>query len=58
MSKKIKCAYCGRSVIAPGENESPPGLFDNMAWTELSEDHEADCKWILTRAHKRQSNSG
>lgn len=44
-----ECAYCRREVVA-GEVPDPD---DDAAWEELADQHDDDCEWVATRAHRR-----
>ena len=44
------CIYCGRRVV---DNTIVPPRGDGDAWTELASEHDADCEWIATRAHRQ-----
>jgi hypothetical protein len=46
----IECAYCSREHALP---ESLPDADDGKAWSELAVEHDDDCEWIATRAHRR-----
>jgi hypothetical protein len=46
-----ECIYCGRTVSGTGE-EPTPAVADDDAWAALAPQHEPDCEWITTRAHR------
>ncbi len=46
----IECADCGREHALP---DSVPDADDDEAWGELAAEHDDDCEWIATRAHRR-----
>ena len=43
------CAYCEAAV---SDYETIPGRDDDESWEELAPEHENDCEWITTRAHR------
>lgn len=45
------CIYCDREVPAPA-SEPVPDVRDDEAWEALAAEHEPDCEWITTRAHR------
>lgn len=42
------CIYCEKLV---SDRTVTPRPSDDETWAELAPEHEADCEWILTRAH-------
>ena len=49
--KRVKCAYCGKSVLENPE-ANPPKVDDNDSWKKLKRNHYHGCEWIETRAHQ------
>ena len=49
-NETIECHYCGYD--AP-EIDAVPDVNDDEAWLALEADHDPDCEWICTRAHRR-----
>jgi ferredoxin len=45
-----RCAYCHADVTADNE-QPPPPVDDDRAWSELANEHAESCEWIATRAH-------
>jgi hypothetical protein len=45
-----ECAYCGADVLC----EEPPPEDDEAAWARIAQEHDPDCEWVLTRAHRRR----
>lgn len=48
------CVYCD-TELPKGSGKDVPKASDDEAWETLAEDHEPDCEWIATRAHRRAS---
>ncbi|MCR4338979.1 MAG: hypothetical protein NUW01_03725 [Gemmatimonadaceae bacterium] len=46
------CAYCG-STPEYADRALVPDEGDDAEWTRLAEQHDVDCEWIATRAHRR-----
>lgn len=46
---EVECAYCGRSQVPPS---AVPALDDDHAWANMAGDHDDECEWIRTRAHR------
>lgn len=46
-----ECGYCG-APIAPDRRAYVPAAWDSEAWGELAQEHNPDCEWIETRAHR------
>lgn len=46
----VTCAYCGAIVLNAGEYVPP--VDDDKAWDDLEGQHEPDCEWVITRAHR------
>lgn len=45
------CAYCTSTVLTDQDNPVP-AVDDDDAWAGLIGDHDDDCPWIATRAHR------
>lgn len=43
------CAHCGCDVPVT----DLPDADDDAGWEELARDHDDDCEWVATRAHRR-----
>lgn len=48
-AQEVECAYCGAMHTPP---ETVPALDDDAAWSALADDHDSNCEWVLTRAHR------
>lgn len=46
---QVECAYCGRLHTPPS---AVPALDDDHAWADMAGDHDEECEWIRTRAHR------
>jgi hypothetical protein len=46
-----QCIYCGSEV---SDDSQVPAYDDHDAWDTLAVEHDVDCEWIRTRAHRRQ----
>jgi hypothetical protein len=46
----IGCADCGREHAL---TDGVPDADDDEAWGKLAAEHDNDCEWIATRAHRR-----
>lgn len=51
VDKNIECAYCSEMV---SELDSVPPVDDDEAWDVIAKEHDSDCEWVLTRAHRRE----
>jgi len=51
----IECFYCGRDIA---EEVKIPSSRDDEAWRKVAEGHETDCEWVLTRAHRLNTEGG
>lgn len=50
----VECIYCG--FFTPLKDALlVPDIDDDAEWDRLSDYHEDNCKWILTRAHIKES---
>jgi hypothetical protein len=51
-----RCLYCGRDVrwreVEGNPSEAVPASDDDEAWDEIAAEHEDDCEWAMTRAHR------
>lgn len=43
------CAYCNTLVT---HDRDVPASDDNEAWAHIAEQHDVDCEWVVTRAHR------
>ena len=50
-SPTVQCVYCHAKVEDCIEDPIP-STGDDSRWAELAEEHESDCEWITTRAHR------
>ena len=46
-----ECVYCDAAVTADTDAPVPANAADT-AWAELASEHNEDCEWIATRAHR------
>jgi len=51
MVEKTECIYCHHK-ISDKNAEIVPDVYDDDAWEELAQEHDPDCEWIKTRAHR------
>lgn len=51
--ERTECAYCGHMVR---EHEAPP-VTDNETWDDIAPDHDEQCEWVVTRAHRIEAES-
>jgi len=49
MTTVDECIYCRAEVHDP---DPVPDVDDDEAWAAIASDHEHDCEWVLTRAHR------
>lgn len=48
------CAYCYREMPDDyDEDAQVPSVHDDEDWAELAGLHDAECEWIITRAHRQ-----
>ena len=47
----IECGYCNREIPVLFA-EDVPEVDDDQAWASIAAQHEADCEWCVTRAHR------
>ena len=43
------CDYCERAIL---DTTCVPGVADDAAWDLIAIEHDADCEWVATRAHR------
>jgi hypothetical protein len=46
-----ECIYC-QSYIEAGDFAAVPDMDDGGEWSRLATQHQPDCEWIYTRAHR------
>lgn len=47
----VECGYCGAVVLS--DVDAPvPSIDDDAAWLDLTNEHNDDCEWTATRAHR------
>jgi hypothetical protein len=47
-----ECAYCGANIVGSDVGRVP-AVDDDEAWERLAAEHDPECEWIATRAHRR-----
>jgi hypothetical protein len=52
----MECLYCNKLIDADLESDVP-AVDDDDAWQALAREHDVDCEWIETRAHRRTANN-
>jgi hypothetical protein len=46
----VECTYCGATDCT----DSVPDVTDDAAWAALASEHNYNCEWIITRAHRKE----
>ena len=54
MATEHECIYCGYECDATDE---APDTDDDEAWASLAAEHDPDCEWVRTRAHRVLANA-
>ena len=51
----VECIYCYNIVSEDGE---VPAVDDDEMWDAIAPEHDPECEWVVTRAHRTEVSEG